>query len=101
MFAKKDGNEKLVADVGEVTTTGGKTQQAEMKKLPHKNGPFRIVSELVNCLKQRILDVIYVGTGNMQAMSVKVIYIWKKDHKSAAEWLHADSIYQNNVKALV
>ena len=48
-----------------------------------------------------LLDAMYVGMGKRPEMAVRVMYIWKKENQSAAQWMHADSMHQNNVKALV
>ena len=88
------------ADDTTVTSGGG----AKLFEIQDEEGHFhQSVKPLIERVETKLTEMLYSRAFRQKRQSVAVqkFYLWNEGDSSAAEWLHANSMYRNNLTAMV
>ena len=84
-------------------TSGGGAKLFEIQDDPNEEGHFhQSLKPLIERVETKLTEMLYLAfRQERQSVAVQKFYLWNKGDSSAAEWLHANSMYRNNLTAMV
>ena len=70
-------------------------------EISSEGNSFAEVEALFQRMEKKLEEMLYIVFNQKRYSAVNKMFIWKKGNQAAAQWVHADSMYQNNLKVLV